>query len=144
MVNRYDELERQVGISSYVSSHEGFAAVIKARYSDFIVHEVDLNGNVARLESMETPTQIIDSAKTEPSMSDKKRKSDDSVDDVANNQPVPASLEDHEADSSKQDLTNLIGESLAQEVLTFLQQHDEGVIDPLNNTVEKFFNLNEK
>lgn len=143
MVNRYDELERQVGISSYVSSHEGFAAVIKARYSDFIVHEVDLNGNVARLESMETPTQIIDSAKTEPSMSDKKRKSDDSVDDVANNQPVPASLEDHEADSSKQDLTNLIGESLAQEVLTFLQQHDEGVIDPLNNTVEKFFILPE-
>ena len=39
MVNRYDELERQVGISSYVSSHEGFAAVVKARYSDFIVHE---------------------------------------------------------------------------------------------------------
>jgi len=30
-------LERQVGISSYVSSHEGFAAVVKARYSDFIV-----------------------------------------------------------------------------------------------------------
>jgi hypothetical protein len=39
MVNRYDELEKQVGISSYVSSHEGFAAVVKARYSDFIVHE---------------------------------------------------------------------------------------------------------
>ena len=39
MVNRYDELERQVGISSYVSSHEGFAAVVKARYSDCIVHE---------------------------------------------------------------------------------------------------------
>lgn len=39
MVNRYDELERQVGISSYISSHEGFAAVVKARYSDFIVHE---------------------------------------------------------------------------------------------------------
>lgn len=39
MVNRFDELEKQVGISSYVSSHEGFAAVVKARYSDFIVHE---------------------------------------------------------------------------------------------------------
>ena len=46
-----------------------------------IIFIVDLNGNVARLESMESPTQIIDSAKTEPSMSsDRKRKSDDSVD----------------------------------------------------------------
>jgi len=109
-----------------------------------IIFIVDLNGNVARLESMESPTQIIDSAKTEPSMSsDRKRKSDDSVDDLSN-QPAPASLDDHEADSSKKDLANLIGESSAQEVLTFLeQQQDEDVIDPLKDKVEKFFILPE-
>ena len=109
-----------------------------------IIFIVDLNGNVARLESMESPTQIINSAKTEPSMSsDRKRKSDDSVDDLSN-QPAPASLDDHEADSSKKDLANLIGESSAQKVLTFLeQQQDEDVIDPLNDKVEKFFILPE-
>ena len=39
MTNRYDDLERKFGISAYASPHEGFAAVLKARYSDFLVHE---------------------------------------------------------------------------------------------------------
>jgi len=37
--NRYDDTERKFGISSYTSTHEGFAAVVKGRYSDFVVHE---------------------------------------------------------------------------------------------------------
>ena len=37
--NRYDDIEKQFGISSYTSTHEGFAAVVKGRYSDFVVHE---------------------------------------------------------------------------------------------------------
>ncbi len=39
MTNRYDEIEHKFGIRAYASPHEGFAAVVKARYSDFIVHE---------------------------------------------------------------------------------------------------------
>ena len=36
----YDEMERQVGITAYLSKeHTGFAAVLKARISDFVVHE---------------------------------------------------------------------------------------------------------
>ena len=37
--NKYDDTERKFGISSYTSTHEGFAAVVKGRYSDFVVHE---------------------------------------------------------------------------------------------------------
>ena len=42
MTERFDAVERQVGIDSYASSitdNAGFAAVVKARYSDFLVHE---------------------------------------------------------------------------------------------------------
>jgi hypothetical protein len=42
MTERYDAVERNVGISSYASpatDNPGFAAVVKARYSDFLVHE---------------------------------------------------------------------------------------------------------
>lgn len=39
MTHRYDEIEHKFGIRAYASTHEGFAAVVKARYSDFIVHE---------------------------------------------------------------------------------------------------------
>lgn len=51
---RYHELEREMGISAYCQDgdEEGFAAVLKARYSDFVVHEVDMDGNVARLTSL--------------------------------------------------------------------------------------------
>ena len=39
MSDLYDSIEMKFGISAYASPHEGFAAVVKARYSDFIVHE---------------------------------------------------------------------------------------------------------
>jgi len=40
MNEHFDSLERRMGISAYASEdNPGFAAVLKARYSDFLVHE---------------------------------------------------------------------------------------------------------
>lgn len=39
MTHRYDDIERELGISAYCSPHDGFASVVKARYADFVVHE---------------------------------------------------------------------------------------------------------
>jgi hypothetical protein len=42
MTERYDAVEREMGILSYATSindNPGFAAVLKVRYSDFLVHE---------------------------------------------------------------------------------------------------------
>jgi hypothetical protein len=40
MAQPFDAVEREMGISSYISTeNSGFAAVLKARYSDFVVHE---------------------------------------------------------------------------------------------------------
>ncbi|XP_028549259.1 multisubstrate pseudouridine synthase 7 [Dendrobium catenatum] len=47
--------ESDVGIYCYVSSLPGFRAVLKQRYSDFIVNEVDLDGNIVRLTSFDLP-----------------------------------------------------------------------------------------
>jgi tRNA pseudouridine13 synthase len=50
----FDETEYKLGIQTYMSPHHpGFSAVVKARYSDFIVHEVDLDGKIATLDSRE-------------------------------------------------------------------------------------------
>jgi tRNA pseudouridine13 synthase len=49
----FDDSERAIGISAYLSQHEGFAAAVKSRYSDFIVHEVNIQGEIARLVSLE-------------------------------------------------------------------------------------------
>ncbi|XP_050917141.1 multisubstrate pseudouridine synthase 7 isoform X1 [Lathyrus oleraceus] len=45
--------EHDVGISCYISNLPGFRGVLKQRYSDFIVHEVDTDGKVVELSSLE-------------------------------------------------------------------------------------------
>lgn len=45
--------EHDVGITCYISNLPGFRGVLKQRYSDFIVHEVDLDGKVVELSSLE-------------------------------------------------------------------------------------------
>ncbi|KAG8649731.1 multisubstrate pseudouridine synthase 7 isoform X3 [Manihot esculenta] len=52
--------EFNVGIFSYVSQLPGFHAILKQRYSDFIVNEVDKDGIVVHLTSLEVPPQIVE------------------------------------------------------------------------------------
>ncbi|KDP23645.1 hypothetical protein JCGZ_23478 [Jatropha curcas] len=52
--------ERDVGILCYISQLPGFRGILKQRYSDFIVNEVDTDGNVVHLTSLEVPPQIVE------------------------------------------------------------------------------------
>ncbi|KAJ0726764.1 putative tRNA pseudouridine(13) synthase [Helianthus annuus] len=54
--------ESDVGISCYISPLPGFRGILKQRYSDFVVNEVDLNGNVIHLTSLEAPTEVKQTA----------------------------------------------------------------------------------
>jgi len=47
--------EREVGIILHLSNHQRFDAVVKERYSDFHVNEIDPNGQIVRLTSYELP-----------------------------------------------------------------------------------------
>lgn len=72
----FGESEKLIGISAYVSRHEGFAAAVKARYSDFIVHEVNIEGEMARLVSLENNLKITassDEKEEDQLISDRKR-----------------------------------------------------------------------
>mmetsp|Transcript_17915 Transcript_17915/g.21926 ORF Transcript_17915/g.21926 Transcript_17915/m.21926 type:complete len:750 (-) Transcript_17915:143-2392(-) len=60
-----DKLELKMGIEAYASPVvPGFAAVLKARYSDFCVHEVALDGTIARLDSVEVNKNNNDESKS--------------------------------------------------------------------------------
>lgn len=61
--------EVDVGITEYLSDLEGFSAVIKARFSDFQVNEINLDGQIARL----TDTKIPQDFKLEPPKCDYKQ-----------------------------------------------------------------------
>lgn len=45
--------ENDVGISQYISSHAGFQGIIKARFQDFIVNEINQDGKIVRLNGLD-------------------------------------------------------------------------------------------
>ncbi|XP_071810344.1 pseudouridylate synthase 7 homolog [Asterias amurensis] len=47
--------ESDVGIVEYISKHDGFHGVIKQRFQDFLVNEVDLDKKIVRLTDMKSP-----------------------------------------------------------------------------------------
>lgn len=47
--------EVDTGITEYISSLEGFNGILKSRYSDFQVNEIDTDGNVAKLTDLSVP-----------------------------------------------------------------------------------------
>ncbi|EIE24990.1 tRNA pseudouridine synthase D [Coccomyxa subellipsoidea C-169] len=49
-------IEEDVGISCYITSTPPLSAILKQRYSDFLVNEIDCNGNVVQLNSTAVST----------------------------------------------------------------------------------------
>uniref|UniRef100_UPI00398ED770 pseudouridylate synthase 7 homolog isoform X2 n=1 Tax=Pristiophorus japonicus TaxID=55135 RepID=UPI00398ED770 len=48
-------VEQDVGITKFVSIHQGFAGILKERYSDFVVHEINKDGKVVVLDDLSVP-----------------------------------------------------------------------------------------
>lgn len=53
--NKMSLREDQVGITHYVSNGVGFTGVVKSRFSDFHVNEIDLDGKVLQLNDLSVP-----------------------------------------------------------------------------------------
>ncbi|XP_048740934.1 pseudouridylate synthase 7 homolog [Ostrea edulis] len=51
--------EADVGITEYISSLPGFNAIIKQRYSDFIVNEIDEEGQTVKLTHLEVDQSLL-------------------------------------------------------------------------------------
>lgn len=52
--------ELDVGISKFVSSHQGFSGILKERYSDFVVHEIGKDGQISHLDDLSVPVDAED------------------------------------------------------------------------------------
>lgn len=50
-------MEKDIGVTEYVGKTPGFNAVIKSRFSDFQVNEIDLDGNMVKLTDTSLPTK---------------------------------------------------------------------------------------
>uniref|UniRef100_A0A3Q1B4F0 Pseudouridylate synthase 7 homolog n=1 Tax=Amphiprion ocellaris TaxID=80972 RepID=A0A3Q1B4F0_AMPOC len=58
--------ELDVGILKYVSDHEGFSGILKERYSDFVVHEINKQGKVVHLDDLSIPAEAEEVPEAEP------------------------------------------------------------------------------
>ncbi|XP_058502592.1 pseudouridylate synthase 7 homolog isoform X2 [Solea solea] len=58
--------EVDVGILKYVSDHEGFSGILKERYSDFVVHEINKQGKVVHLDDLSIPAEVEEVPEAEP------------------------------------------------------------------------------
>ncbi|CAH2107859.1 unnamed protein product [Euphydryas editha] len=52
--------EKDIGVTEYLSEHEGFNGIIKSRYSDFQVSEINEEGEVAKLTDLSPPEPPAD------------------------------------------------------------------------------------
>ncbi|XP_041058441.1 pseudouridylate synthase 7 homolog isoform X3 [Carcharodon carcharias] len=52
---KYSLVEQDVGITKFVSSHQGFSGILKERYSDFVVHEINKEGKIVVLDDLSVP-----------------------------------------------------------------------------------------
>ncbi|XP_053529166.1 pseudouridylate synthase 7 homolog isoform X1 [Artibeus jamaicensis] len=52
--------ELDVGITKFVSSHQGFSGILKERYSDFVVHEIGKDGRISHLDDLSIPVDAED------------------------------------------------------------------------------------
>ncbi|KAH9420432.1 multisubstrate pseudouridine synthase 7 [Dermatophagoides pteronyssinus] len=50
--------EQNVGITEFIGNHKPFHGILKHRFEDFVVHEIDRQGNVIRLENIDKPEDI--------------------------------------------------------------------------------------
>ena len=61
-----DDEEKAVGIECYANTASGFQAILKERYTDFIVNEIGLDGEVVHLTSLDAAVdEEIDSREQE-------------------------------------------------------------------------------
>lgn len=47
--------ETEIGITEYIGDHNGFSGILKQRYADFHVNEIDLDGQMAVLTDQDIP-----------------------------------------------------------------------------------------
>ncbi|XP_041976553.1 pseudouridylate synthase 7 homolog [Aricia agestis] len=54
--------EEEIGVTEYISDHKGFSGIIKSRFSDFQVSEINEEGEVAKLTDVKPPELPKDEA----------------------------------------------------------------------------------
>jgi tRNA pseudouridine13 synthase len=136
-----DDIESRLGITEYLSgssstpsassARQGFIGVVKARYSDFVVHEVSVDGKIARLTYTTLPPDQNQKDEDTPSILPPSESNNDG-ERKQSNKITKEKDEDEDVDpksilkSKQEELSQLIkDETVAARVFTMLESNGE-------------------
>ena len=123
-----DETETKLGITAYMTPGTGFSAVLKARFSDFLVHEVDGNGSIVRLTNRDVPKSCEDNE--EERREEEKKKEEEA--NMSSSQPVKKKWSDLESE-----LNEMIKDpEISKKVVAMLQYHNTDDSSSTKRTVD--------
>ena len=107
----------------------GFSAVLKARFSDFLVHEVDGNGSIVQLTNRDVPKSCEDNEE-ERREEEKKKKEEEA--NMSSSQPVKKKWSDLESE-----LNEMIKDpEISKKVVAMLQYHNTDDSSSTKRTVD--------
>ena len=135
-IKAQSEQETKFGITVFASPNSGFSGIVKQRYTDFLVNEIQLNGQVLHLDSLATPEKKPDTkqdAKSEDTaVDDSKNASDPTV--AATNGPTDAPADnagDQDASSREERkaaaIASISAESMSTLVAIFGERTSEAI-----------------
>ncbi|GAO50566.1 hypothetical protein G7K_4690-t1 [Saitoella complicata NRRL Y-17804] len=111
--------ETDVGITEYINpSAPGFSAIIKQRYTDFLVNEIDLEGNVVHL----TELRQKEDKKPETEATSGEKKEEVVVKEAPKEEEKPKPIEEEKKDfeitpEGRAEMAALIGEECLEKVI---------------------------
>ncbi|KAL4809329.1 pseudouridine synthase [Aspergillus unguis] len=118
--------EIEVGITEFVSAeNEGFAGILKKRYTDFLVNEILPSGKVLHLQSTTAPKTDNDSEKPAPPENKPVEETPKETETPAEESPAPAEFQ--LTDEDKTLLNELFGEQYVSKILSL---HKKALANP--------------
>ena len=101
--------EEDVGITEYINnSNKGFKCVLKHRYSDFIVNEIDENGNVVWIKEENKAIEDITSNNTSSTNEQKEELTEEKADSIINNKIKPIISNENDINNISKFISNYI------------------------------------
>ena len=105
--------ESELGITEYVHQGEGFSAIVKQRYSDFQVHEIDMLGNVVHLTDQTLPVKLVeDYSLTEEQINSLSKEEWDSIENLVQDTAVEGTVVEFDVTSKSKEERNVIHKAI--------------------------------
>ena len=105
--------ESELGITEYVHQGEGFSAIVKQRYSDFQVHEIDMLGNVVHLTDQTLPVKLVeDDSLTEEQIKSLSKEEWDSIENLVQDTAAEGTVVEFDVTSKSKEERNIIHKAI--------------------------------